>query len=145
MIACRSLEILAELSLLQIRTDRLRGDPDPNEAALADAPTPSRTQPNYSDGLSLTRPSVFALLGISIYFAGLVLPLPSCLPLIGLPLMSALAAFSRSPQHTPFWSALTLAVTAFLASVSLSTLVSEDIGRRLRPIAPMASKQNVSR
>jgi hypothetical protein len=45
---------------------------------------------------------------------------------------SALAVLSQPPQYTPFWSLLTLAVIAFLVSVVLSTLVSEDIGRSLR-------------
>jgi O-antigen ligase len=58
--------------------------------------------------------------------------LPSFLSLIGLALMSALAAFSRRPRHAPFWSPLTIAVIAFLVSVGLSTLMSEDIGRSLR-------------
>src|SRR5438105_1928642 len=92
----------------------------------------STAQSNRSDALHLPRPSVFALLGICIYLAGLVLPVPSHLSLIGLALMSALAVFVRSSPRTPFWSPLTIAVLAFLASVGLSTVVSEDIGRSLR-------------
>jgi hypothetical protein len=94
--------------------------------------TPLTAQVDQSGLLHVPRPSVLALLGICIYLAGLVPPLPSYLSLIGLALMSALAAFSRRPRHTPFWSPLTIAVIAFLASVGLSTLVSEDVGRSLR-------------
>jgi O-antigen ligase len=78
------------------------------------------------------RSSTFALLGICIYLAGLVLPLPSYLALAGLALMSTLALAFGSRQPTLPGSPLSLAVLAFLASVGLSTLVSEDIGRSLR-------------
>src|SRR5712692_1501630 len=102
------------------------GVPSPRTAARSTA------QSHRFAGLHLPRPPAFALFGVCIYLAGLVLPLPSYLPLIGLALMSALAVFFRPPQHTPFWSPLTIAVIAFLVSVGVSTLVSEDIGRSLR-------------
>jgi O-antigen ligase len=92
----------------------------------------SETVCTRPDGLPLRGPSVFALLGICIYLTGLVLPLPSHFPLIGLALMSTLALASGSRQPTLSWSPLSLAVLAFLASMGLSTLVSEDIGRSLR-------------
>jgi O-antigen ligase len=85
-----------------------------------------------SDMARLSPSSAFALLGICIYLAGLVLPLPSYLPLIGLALMGVLAVLFGASRRTLAWSPLTIAVLAFLASVGVSTLVSEDIGRSLR-------------
>jgi O-antigen ligase len=99
--------------------------------------TPSRAQSQKLDGLHLPRPSVFALLGVCIYLAGLVLPLPSYLSLTALAVMSAFAVFFRSSDGARFWSPVTIAVLFFLASAGLSTLVSEDIGRSIRLSAPL--------
>jgi hypothetical protein len=94
--------------------------------------TRSTAQPNPSVLPHLCKPSIFALLGVCAYIVGFILPLPWHLSLIILALMSALAILSGSRHRTPAWSPLTIAMVAFLASVGLSTLVSEDIGRSMR-------------
>src|SRR5690242_8620083 len=100
-------------------------------------PARSTARSHRFAGLHLPRPPAFALLGACIYLVGLALPLPWHLPLVGLALMSALAVLFGSPQRTTSWSPLTIAVLAFLASVGLSTLVSEDVGRSMRLSAPL--------
>ncbi len=88
--------------------------------------------PHPTGGARLCRPSVFALLGTCAYLAGFALPLRWDIPLLVLALMGALAMASGPRHGAPPWSLLTVSVLVFLASVGVSTLVSEEIGRSVR-------------
>src|SRR5688500_5970713 len=81
---------------------------------------------------SLRWPSKLGVVGVCLYIAGFALPLRWDLPLLVLALMSALAIASGARHGSSPWSLLTISVLVFLASVGVSTLVSEDIGRSVR-------------
>jgi O-antigen ligase len=93
--------------------------------------TPPTFLPHPSS-LSLRWPSKLGLVGVCFYIAGFTLPLRWDLPLLVLALMSALAIASGARHNSSPWSLLTISVLVFLASVGVSTLVSEEIGRSVR-------------
>jgi O-antigen ligase len=74
--------------------------------------------------------------GAFIYLVGSALPIGGAIPLIGLAATTVLSTNTRCSSRPPGWPPLTIAVGAFLCSLTVSTMGSADLVRSLRLSTP---------